>query len=230
MSLMTDIREILAEELAAAGDVFVDCPDYPASWGKAERRKFLWAVEFAREAHKGVVRKGTAVPYVLHPVEAALIVLGMTADVEAVTAAVLHDIVEDTEYKQKDVKLLFGKRVADLVMAESEDKMADRPAEATWMLRKQATMRHLATGALPTGAKMICLGDKLSNIRMSVKTHAAKGDAMWESFHQSDPRLQKWYYSNIGEALSELKNYPAWQEYVACCAEVFDRVEDLPAV
>ena len=224
MSLMTDVREILKEELAVSGaqEILVDSPDYPASWTKAMRTKFIWAVQFAKEAHKGVTRKGTEIPYILHPIEAALIVLGMTDDIEAVTAAVLHDVVEDTEYSHADMKLLFGNRVAGIVSAESEDKMEDRPAADTWQERKEATFKHL--GGLPTAAKMVCLGDKLSNIRMSVRTHAEKGDAMWDSFNQKNPKKQAWYHDNIGKSLSDLKEYKEWQEYVACCDKVFGRV------
>ena len=53
------------------------------------------AVEFAVEAHKGAVRKGTRIPYIVHPLEAAVIVGSVTEDEELIAAAILHDVLED---------------------------------------------------------------------------------------------------------------------------------------
>ena len=69
---------------------------------------------------------------------------GMTDDEDIIAAAVLHDVVEDTGKSEADIREAFGDRVADLVMAESEDKMRNLPPEASWELRKQATIDHLA--------------------------------------------------------------------------------------
>ena len=224
MTLLEDLQNWLQEELAQAGpeNGFVDKPDYPESWTPAMRLKFTWAVKFAQEAHRGVVRKGTNIPYVLHPVEAALIALGLTDDIDTIVAAVLHDIVEDTDYTEADVELLFGKAAASLVADESENKREDRPAAETWQIRKEEALAHLAKA--PKKAKIICLGDKLSNMRMSVKTFAAKGNKMWDSFNQKDPKKQAWYYATLGEALDVLKDTKEWQEYKACCDRVFGQL------
>ena len=54
------------------------------------------AVAFAAHAHSGQLRKGTNLPYIVHPMEVAAICASYTDDVEVLAAAVLHDIVEDT--------------------------------------------------------------------------------------------------------------------------------------
>ena len=59
--------------------------------------KVTKAIEFAAMAHDGMVRKKDKTPYILHPLEAAVIVGSMTDDRDVITAAVLHDVVEDTE-------------------------------------------------------------------------------------------------------------------------------------
>lgn len=220
-TIMDDLQDWLIDELAVpeGKDILIYEPEYPQTWTEAMRLKFKFAVNFAAMAHKGVVRKGTTIPYVLHPVEAALIVLGMTDDLDVVLAAVLHDIIEDTRFDQNDIELLFGKKVAEFVASESEDKRENRPASETWKERKEETIQHIKAESIE--AKMICLGDKLSNIRMSVKTHKEKGDAMWECFNQSNPDMQAWYYDSIAEALDDLKEQPYWQEYVQCCDQVF---------
>ena len=53
------------------------------------------AVAFAMKAHEGAFRKGTKVPYIVHPLETAVIVSMMSEDEELVCAAILHDVVED---------------------------------------------------------------------------------------------------------------------------------------
>ena len=53
------------------------------------------AIIFATKAHSGAKRKGTNVPYIVHPIEAAAIVSAMTDDQEIIAAAVLHDVLED---------------------------------------------------------------------------------------------------------------------------------------
>lgn len=105
------------------------------------------AIIFAAKAHQGTTRKGKKRPYILHPLEAMTIVAGLTDDEEVIAAAVLHDTVEDTDTKPAEIASIFGDRVAELVMAESEDKMVDLPATASWEARKQATIDHLSTPA-----------------------------------------------------------------------------------
>lgn len=94
------------------------------------------AIVFAAKAHSGSFRKGTTTPYIVHPMEASAIVATMTNDKIILAAAVLHDVVEDTNYTINDIVKEFGKDVARLVSAESEDKRDNLPSEATWKIRK----------------------------------------------------------------------------------------------
>ena len=59
--------------------------------------KVTTAIKFTADAHDGMVRKKDNTPYILHPLEAAVIVGSMTEDRDVISAAVLHDVVEDTE-------------------------------------------------------------------------------------------------------------------------------------
>ena len=73
------------------------------------------AFNFARQAHKGV-RRHSGEPYIMHPLAVALIVskemgLGSTS----ICAALLHDVVEDTDYTVEDIRNLFGDKIADIV-------------------------------------------------------------------------------------------------------------------
>ena len=80
------------------------------------------AARFAAKAHEGAVRKGSHLPYIVHPMEVAMVVSAMTDDVEVIAAAYLHDVIEDANVTYEKLKETFGTRVADLVQTESEDK------------------------------------------------------------------------------------------------------------
>ena len=111
------------------------------------------AIEFAVKAHSGAVRKGTETPYIVHPMEVAAIVATMTNDASVLAGAVLHDVVEDTEYTIDDIRREFGDKVAALVASESENKREDLPSSETWKIRKQETLDHLEHA--PVEVKMI---------------------------------------------------------------------------
>ena len=68
----------------------------------------------ARDAHKNQYRR-SGEPYIIHPVATAQILAEMNMDSESVCAAILHDVVEDTEYTLEDIRKLFGDNVAQLV-------------------------------------------------------------------------------------------------------------------
>lgn len=179
------------------------------------------AIQFAAVAHAWTTRKGKARPYILHPIEAMTIVASLTEDEEVLAAAVLHDVVEDTDVTEGEIRAEFGDRVATLVMAESEDKMRDIPSEASWKARKQATIDHLA--GLERDALLICLGDKLANIREMSRDYKAIGDKLWERFNQKDKKMHAWYYGSVFQVLAKaLGDEPPIREYRALLKEVFD--------
>lgn len=177
------------------------------------------ALVLAINAHKGQFRKGTQIPYILHPIEAAAIVGTMTTDEEIIAAAALHDVLEDTETTIEEVIALFGKRVGNLVASESEDKREALPAASTWKIRKQETLDHLKNA--PIEVKMITLGDKLSNIRAIFRDYKAIGDELWNRFNQKDKNEHHWYYSGIAERLSELNCFQAYKEYCDLVEKTF---------
>ena len=178
------------------------------------------AVQFAVFAHAGTTRKGKTRPYILHPIEAMTIVSGLTEDKDVLAAAVLHDVVEDTGIKPEEIERKFGPRVKDLVMAESEDKMRGIPSEASWEARKQASIDHLA--GLERDALLICLGDKLANIREMSRDYAKIGDKLWDRFNQRDKAKHAWYYSSVFQILAKaLGEKPPIREYRVLLKEVF---------
>ncbi|WP_105200275.1 MULTISPECIES: bifunctional GTP diphosphokinase/guanosine-3',5'-bis pyrophosphate 3'-pyrophosphohydrolase [unclassified Pseudoalteromonas] len=77
----------------------------------------------AREAHEGQFRS-SGEPYITHPVEVTQILANMKLDHETLMAALMHDVIEDTDFSQQDLAGIFGETVADLVEGVSKlDKL-----------------------------------------------------------------------------------------------------------
>jgi GTP diphosphokinase / guanosine-3',5'-bis(diphosphate) 3'-diphosphatase len=70
------------------------------------------AIGFAAKAHHGQFRKGTKLPYIIHVMNAMRTVYEMTEDESLMAAALLHDVVEDTEISLEELEKQFGSRVA----------------------------------------------------------------------------------------------------------------------
>ena len=170
------------------------------------------AIVFATRAHSGTYRKGTKIPYIVHPIEAAAIVATMTDDPDMIAAAVLHDVVEDTDATLEEIRFFFNERIAKLVEAESEDKRKDLPPQETWMVRKMETFNFLRYEA-DRDAKILALADKLSNMRAVHRDQNTIGDKLWERFNEKSKEKHGWMYRQVADALSDLKDTFAWQEY-----------------
>lgn len=180
------------------------------------------AIAFAVKAHDGMRRKKSQSPYILHPMEAAVIVGTMTDDQNLIAAAVLHDVVEDADVTIEEIEEKFGKRVRELVESETEDKRADLPPSHTWRIRKEESLEVLRK-AEDIGVLMVWLGDKLANMRSIYRDWKVEGNAMWQRFNQKDVKEQAWYYSSIIKLTERLSDCSAWIEYKTLTELVFDK-------
>ena len=180
------------------------------------------AIAFAVKAHDGMRRKKSDLPYILHPMEAAVIVGTMTDDQNVIAAAALHDVVEDTGVTIEEIEEKFGKRVKELVAAETEDKRAELPPADTWRIRKEESLAELKnTGDI--AVLMVWLGDKLANMRSIYRDWKVEGDAMWQRFNQKNVAEQAWYYRSIIDLTERLSHTSAWLEYKTLTELVFGK-------
>ena len=177
------------------------------------------AIIFAVKAHAGTERRGKGFPYIVHPMEAMEIVATMTPDQELLAAAALHDTVEDTDVTVEQLRAEFGSRIASLVADESDEMPTDIPESASWHARKQAAIDRLARAS--RDAKMVALGDKLSNMRAIARDYAVQGDALWSLFHVKERKDHEWHYRGLADSLRELEGTPAFQEFESLINQVF---------
>lgn len=176
------------------------------------------AMIFACGKHDGALRKGTTLPYIVHPAEVAAIAATLTDDPEILAAAVLHDVIEDCGVTEEELRLRFGARVAALVQSETQASAGD-PRE-TWDARKQEAIRRLGKGG--RDVQLIALADKLSNMRAIHRDYDRDSDTMFQRFHQHDKSRHAWYYRSMVDLLQkELGWTDAWQELHAHVEHVF---------
>ena len=180
------------------------------------------AIAFAAKAHDGMRRKKGESPYILHPMEAAVIVGSMTDDQSLIAAAALHDVVEDTGISIEEIEEKFGKRVRELVESETEDKRAELPPSDTWRIRKEESLAVLKN-AEDIAVLMVWLGDKLANMRAIYRDFKIEGNAMWQRFNQKNVDEQAWYYRSIVTLTERLSNTSAWLEYKTLTELVFGK-------
>ena len=173
------------------------------------------AIEFATQAHSGQFRKGTKIPFIVHPMEVFSIVARMTDKSEVWAAAILHDVVEDCEdVTIEQIRDRFGDYVAFLVASESEDK------SLSWKERKAHTLEKLKQET-SRGVKLIALGDKLSNVRSLHHDYETVGEDLWERFNMKDKGMQAWYYRGLRESLKDLSDTPEYEEFCLMVDHVF---------
>ncbi len=177
------------------------------------------AILFAVKAHAGTERRGKGFPYIVHPMEAMEIVATITPDQELLAAAALHDTVEDTDVTVEQIREEFGERIANLVASESDVMIEGQTEEESWHARKQAAIDRLA--AAPHDAKIVALGDKLSNMRAIARDHAVMGDQIWNIFHVKDIDEHEWHYRGLANSLRELSDTFAFQEFESLINKVF---------
>lgn len=149
------------------------------------------AIEFAAAAHNGQYRKGTRVPYILHPLNVARTLIEAECEDPVVVAGVLHDVIEDTAVTYGEIREKFGTLVADLVASVSEpDKLA------SWEARKEHTLAILRTAGEDT--LLVSVADKLDNIRSVREDLAIHGEKAWKRFKRGRDK-QQWYYESLAE-------------------------------
>jgi (p)ppGpp synthase/HD superfamily hydrolase len=147
------------------------------------------AIEFAAKAHSGQYRKATKIPYIVHPLNVAQILIEHGWGEAVAVAGVLHDTVEDTPVTLADIEQKFGADIAAWVQGASEPDKSD-----TWENRKQHTIDHLKTA--PLEVVLIACADKLDNIRSMGQDYARLGESFWTRFNRPKAQ-QQWYYQNL---------------------------------
>lgn len=174
------------------------------------------AIVYAAEKHDTQARKGTSIPYLVHPMNVCKILLRYGAGLDLAMAGVLHDVVEDTEATTEEIAERFGARVAELVSGASEpDKGAD------WRTRKEHTVHSVS---LCDDLDLLALkcADKLDNLRDIQFDYEQEGESFWGRFNTPKGKSdQEWYYGTLSEAFSNKLRHSQWEPMARALREEF---------
>ncbi|MEN6483599.1 MAG: HD domain-containing protein [Syntrophobacteraceae bacterium] len=119
----------------------------------------LEALEFSASRHRNQRRKDAGqTPYINHPISVAMVLwrTGGVRDCRTIAAALLHDVIEDTDTRPEEIEELFGAEVLSVVLELSDDKRLPREDRK----RLQIERARLASGP----AKLVKIADKICNV------------------------------------------------------------------
>lgn len=181
------------------------------------------ALAIAAKIHKDQVRKGSDIPYIVHPFEVALILQENGADEEMISAGILHDVLEDgnldIEFIKSEIRDKLNEKVLEYVIGASE--LLENRDFTCWDIRKQHTIDYLKDKDTPMEIKMISCADKLSNARSIIRDLQRVGDKVWDIFNAGYEK-QKWYYEGLIDSLKDLKGTNMYEELKEIVKVIFE--------
>ncbi|MEI7785835.1 MAG: HD domain-containing protein [Betaproteobacteria bacterium] len=158
------------------------------------------ALALAVQAHDGQMRKGTAIPYIAHPMGVASIALEFGASEDQAIAALLHDAIEDGgPHYAPLIDAQFGAGVLALVQACTDGVPDASGAKADWGERKRAYLAHLAEA--PDEVLLVSGADKLHNARAIVSDLITIGPDVFKRF-KAGREGTLWYYRALADVFT----------------------------
>ncbi len=182
------------------------------------------ALAFAALLHAEQVRKGTAIPYISHPLAVCSLVLENGGTEDEAIAALLHDGPEDQGGLPTlaRIRAAFGGGVARIVEACSDSLVDSALApKAPWEERKQKYVAHLASAGAST--LLVSAADKLHNARSIERDYLRIGPPIWDRFTgKRDGTL--WYYMELVAAFGRAQPDQRREPLVAELRETVTRL------
>jgi len=177
------------------------------------------AINKAADLHRGQIRKGDGLPYIVHPFSVALILSNYTDDEDIIIAGLLHDVLEDVEnYNFEDLKKDFGEKVARIVREVSEE--GEDLGSKNWKERKQKYLSHLENASFE--ALMICAADKIHNLISLIEAYNKQGRKVFENFNAPIEKKMEFY-----EKVLEILQRKLDNKIVERFASVYKKARDV---
>lgn len=162
------------------------------------------ALLYAYNRHLGQTRKGTSFPYIIHPIEAMLILSRMTNDNDIICASILHDVMEDCDVTYCELRDSFNMRIAELVLSVTDKDIHP------WKKRKEILLETINNSS--EDVKLVFFADKLSNLRSIRYDMLQIGNSVWDKFPNRSINELAWYYKEVVNVLDSLSKYNEFAE------------------
>jgi (p)ppGpp synthase/HD superfamily hydrolase len=165
------------------------------------RNELARALKYASKQHGGHTRKGSDIPYVAHLLAVSALVLEDGGSERQAVAAVLHDVVEDTNASRRDVRKRFGRKVARIVAACTDVDGSGPHTAKSWMRRRRRMLARLRDPSTSTSVVRVKAADSLANVRSLTADLRRRGPEVWAHFHAGAVD-QLWYYRSVAVIVS----------------------------
>jgi len=175
------------------------------------------ALTLAARAHRYQTRKGSDIPYIVHPVQVSVILLRHGFAEDVLLAGLLHDVVEDQDVPLAQIEAGFGPSVAAAVAALTERKKeGDMPRP--WRDRKQEALSQLRQAS--RAALAVKAADVTHNARTLTADLQRQGLALWEHYARG-PEDTLWYMGQVAEIVRRgLQAHPLVREMEAAIEDL----------
>ncbi len=179
------------------------------------------ALRTATIAHHQQKRKGSDLPYIIHPLHVSVILLRHGFSTTAAAAGLLHDVVEDQDYSLDRIAQQFGPRVAQMVKSLSEEKYDSEGEKRPWATRKKEALDQIK--AASREAVAVKAADTLHNTQAFVEDLRRQGPALWQHFKRGPDAQLRYYHQVLEIAHDRLGDHPLAEE-LAQALEALDQV------
>lgn len=181
-------------------------------------QKVANALALAVKYHAGALRKGDGLEYITHILEITRLLDKNGFDADILAAGFCHDLLEDTDCTEEEIRSLCGEEVLRIVKAVSNDRNLDD--KALWEKKKLKYILTVQQG----GAKAIavCIADKVVNLRSLLKEYKKSGDAIWERFNRGKEK-KLWFEKKVLAMARKNWKHPMVKEYAALVCELEGR-------
>ncbi|RMF19289.1 MAG: bifunctional (p)ppGpp synthetase/guanosine-3',5'-bis(diphosphate) 3'-pyrophosphohydrolase [Deltaproteobacteria bacterium] len=177
------------------------------------------ALDTAATKHRGQKRKGSDLPYLVHPVAVAALAASCGGNAEQVAAALLHDTVEDCGGPPvlDEITSRFGPAIGKIV---ADCTVLPEP-NRNWRHGKQRILEKLAD--LEPKSLLVAACDKLENALSVYRDYLRLGEALWSRFSAGE-NAARWYYRSLGDVFGGHPNLQPARELVAVVEALEGRV------
>lgn len=162
------------------------------------------AARIAALAHKEQTRKQDDTPYITHPFAVALKLAQHGFSDEVIAAAIIHDVLEDTEYPEDELRAAMGTDVMAIVDAVTNDDTL------SWEEKKLKYIETVRTGN--DGAKAVATADKVHNLETLIQSLNVVGPSIWDAFKRGKEK-KIWFEDAMLAMLKESWDHPLVAEY-----------------
>ncbi len=161
-------------------------------------------MRIATSSHRNQTRKESDLPYISHPAMVALKLQKYDFDEEIIAAALVHDVLEDTDYSPEMFRTQLGEEVWKIVTAVTNE------TGMTWEEKKRAYIESVRMAGI--GAKAVALADKVHNAESLLVAYSDQGTEVWKYF-KAGRDMKLWFEDAMYAMYKETWDHPLVEEY-----------------